>query len=546
MSEVKFIKGVQLALEQSLSSNNTETVRLSLIRVKKSIDTSLSSETTTRKGSIAERLKNSLSVLFDPGPILDNDVLKYADEVVKYLAASVARSHNEDEQEFMLLGPGVRQVSIDMKSPGASELFNDGVSQEDFYKLGHNVQWEVANLLEVGGDEGKATTKFQVFEKQNAYNFHLSSNPEYQSDIDSVNSETASVCSATEDENDIETNMTSNLLQLFGKADVVPAVELSVKWDRPSRHGLANSAPIVPDMFRDLTLRSFIFLVNQRLDELRTVIAVKAKGRNSRRGRRSSEQTYDPDRGTHIRNILTSIINYIKNLQHTLFGSSMDDVDDEDDELGLPQLVSILSGLIADVDTLDDGQILETMSTINRFLTDLEAELPWDAEDISSPMSKNLEEILGRSANSKKDNILFIKIGGYHGIGTGTLGMDWQAPAAPGLDNCAPMVTYVDESPSLMSSYVSRNPSWKGSVDLSNKYEDFENAALSELAVFDHFTDSDIFPIIDSHSDRSSWNSKDGAYPYPLHVSNHNILDDGETSYEFVGKKFRDNSLTYD
>jgi len=108
------------------------------------------------------------------------------------------------------------------------------------------------------------------------------------------------------------------------------------------------------------------------------------------------------------------------------------------------------------------------------------------------------------------------------------------------------MVTYVDESPSLMSSYVSRNPSWKGSVDLSNKYEDFENAALSELAVFDHFTDSDIFPIIDSHSDRSSWNSKDGAYPYPLHVSNHNILDDGETSYEFVGKKFRDNSSTYD
>ena len=64
MSEVKFIKGVQLALEQSLSSNNPETVRLSLIRVKKSIDTSLSSETTTRKGSIAERLKNSLSVLF--------------------------------------------------------------------------------------------------------------------------------------------------------------------------------------------------------------------------------------------------------------------------------------------------------------------------------------------------------------------------------------------------------------------------------------------------------------------------------------------------
>ena len=162
MSEVKFIKGVQLALEQSLSSNNPETVRLSLIRVKKSIDTSLSSETTTRKGSIAERLKNSLSVLFDPGPILDNDVLKYADEVAKYLAASVARSHQEDKQAPMLLGLGVRQASIDMKSPSADELFNNDVSQEDFYKLGHNVQWEVANLLEVGGDEkGKRPQNFK-------------------------------------------------------------------------------------------------------------------------------------------------------------------------------------------------------------------------------------------------------------------------------------------------------------------------------------------------------------------------------------------------
>eukprot|EP01042_Synura_sphagnicola_P029891 gene29891-38526_t len=215
----------------------------------------------------------------------------------------------------------------------------------------------------------------------------------------------------------------------------------------------------------------------------------------------------------------------------------MDDTEHEEPEL--LHLVCIIAELAAaDDGKLDDDQIWETITTINEYVTDLEAELPWDAEDIRRPMSTNLEKVLGRSTNSNKDDLLYIKIGGYHGIGTGTLGMDWQAPAAPGLDNSPALITYVEDFSSLMSSYVSRNTSRKGSVDLSSKYEDFEDAAVSALAVFDPCTDSDIFPIIDSHSDLSSWNNKtDGAFSYPSNVDTTSSLDEFQTFHNSTAKR---------
>ena len=282
MSEIHFIEGVQLSLQQCLNTNNAEMVRLLIFHLKESIE-SIKSRTEVARGSITERLYNSVNALIDSGPVVDEDILKYAEEVVKYLAVCVLRSKHCNALATSSIEP--RSPLVPDTSPATDTILCEAPARVQV-----DIQPGAVNVLKIKGSnlEGSLIRTFEVSEMENSEQFHLSSNPEYQSRIDSINSETASVCSGTDYENDIETNMTSNLLQLFGKVDVVPAVEHSLKWDRPSRHGLANSAPIVPDMFRDLTLRSFIFLVNQRLDELRTVMAVKAKGRNSRKSRRSS------------------------------------------------------------------------------------------------------------------------------------------------------------------------------------------------------------------------------------------------------------------
>jgi len=133
----------------------------------------------------------------------------------------------------------------------------------------------------------------------------------------------------------------------------------------------------------------------------------------------------------------------------------------------------------ADVDTLKDDEIWETITTLHEYLIDLEATLPRDANDIVRPMSQDLEVALGRPPDADKRNILNIVVGGYHGIGTGTLGLDWKAPTAPGLDNSAPLITYVEDSSSSLSSYVSRNTSRRSSVGEQNKLEDSDDDTVS-------------------------------------------------------------------
>ena len=477
MVEAQFIQRIQQLLKESLATKNLVTVRLSVLYVRECIENYKKiSESCT--DSISDRLYRSINALFDSEPTSDEDIFIYAIEVVKYITMYL-RELSVGEIQISALDETLSKELIknSISTQANTDTSSNCLLRRAVYEPDHDIGHTPSDLFKIKSkrDEGNGSIKLPFADDNGSQLDATWNNTSFTSP------ETASIRASIQDEDDIQTNMTSNLRKVLGKSDVAPTIDTLSDWERPKQHGLGNSAPIVPNMFRDLTLRGFIILVNQQITELRKVMVGNTPGKGTYVRRPLSDQTENPGRSTRIRAVLDFIINYMKDLQHTLFGSSIreNSDDDEDDEFELSNLVHVIAVVAADVDTLKDDEIWETITTLHEYLIDLEATLPRDANVIVRPMSQDLEVALGRPPDADKRNILNIVVGGYHGIGTGTLGLDWKAPTAPGLDNSAPLITYVEDSSSSLSSYVSRNTSRRSSVGEQNKLEDSDDDTVS-------------------------------------------------------------------
>eukprot|EP01042_Synura_sphagnicola_P001457 gene1457-1672_t len=298
--------------------------------------------------------------------------------------------------------------------------------------------------------------------RSSLFSFHASSDHLPESLANAIHA--LDVYFAAVELNDVRTNMTSNLLQVLGKSDVAPVRDESSVWIRPTRHGLANSAAIVPNMFHDMTLRGFVSSVRHQIDELKKVM--EQTDDESRSGR--VEDFKDSTRYARLRSIFDSVVKYLADMRRErsegLTGDEVEDEDDVNESSNLDNLIDVISVMADDVDQLDEKDIWETVSTVGEYLVEVERELPRLADEIQTPMSMDLLRALGRPVEGGEGSS-----SGAAGVGDFAAGegsSQWVAPTTHGLGNSEVLIRGINRAISAASS---RSSSRRSSTQSSSE-----------------------------------------------------------------------------
>ena len=194
----------------------------------------------------------------------------------------------------------------------------------------------------------------------------------------------------------IKSNMSPNLLRLFGRKEGFEPPALPDNWERPKTYGLSNSAPIIPNLFKDLTLRKFVKAVKVQVAK---IAACSGQARQS-----VSRSTFQ------------SVKTYVKDAYATgLFG----------EESAIANLKEAMEMISDDSQDLDDDDIEECIQLIREYIDEIEVDFVNDADyEMPENISANLKRLFGYTG----------------GAASNQAPTDWKPPSTYGLGNSAPII----------------------------------------------------------------------------------------------------------
>ena len=219
---------------------------------------------------------------------------------------------------------------------------------------------------------------------------------------------------------EIKTNMSPNLLRLFGRKEGFEKAPVPADWERPKTYGLGNSAPIIPDLFKNLTLKKFVKHVKVQLGKL---------------------SSYDgPKRERHAISTFQSVKSYVEDAYATgLFG----------EESAIANLKEAMEMISDDSQDLDDDDIEECVQLIREYIDDIEVDFVNDADyEMPENISANLKRLFGHDGSAK-----------------GGTAVDWKPPSTHGLGNSDPIIRPKHTNGGGSNSYNNANASSKKSTD---------------------------------------------------------------------------------